>query len=45
MATIDQAAATVPQGPTLLGAPVEFYLFGLMLVGVAIFTSAPWRSA
>jgi Na+/H+ antiporter NhaD/arsenite permease-like protein len=23
--------------PTLLGAPVEFYLFGLMLVGVALF--------
>ena len=37
MATINQAAAMVPQGPTLLGAPVEFYLFGLMLVGVAIF--------
>lgn len=37
MATINQAAATAAQTPTLLGAPVEFYLFGLMLVGVAMF--------
>jgi len=26
-----------PTTPTLIGAPVEFYLFGLMLVGVALF--------
>lgn len=37
MATMDQAAATAAQAPTLLGAPLEFYLFGLMLVGVALF--------
>src|SRR5687767_1556061 len=31
-----QAAAPVAAGPALFGAPVEFYLFGLMLVGVGI---------
>ena len=28
---------TVQTAPTLLGAPVEYYLFGLMLLGVALF--------
>jgi Na+/H+ antiporter NhaD/arsenite permease-like protein len=31
------AAAPGVEAPTLLGAPVEFYLFGLTLLGVAIF--------
>ncbi len=31
------AAATPAAAPTLLGAPVEFFLFGLVLLGVAIF--------
>ena len=31
------AAAPGMDAPTLFGAPVEFYLFGLMLVGVAVF--------
>ncbi len=30
------AVTTVP-APTLLGAPIEFYIFGLMLAGVALF--------
>ncbi|HUE79855.1 MAG TPA: hypothetical protein VMN38_09525 [Sphingomicrobium sp.] len=30
------AAAVAPEGPTLIGIPVEFYLFGLMLLGVAV---------
>ena len=37
MATMDHSAASTAGAPALLGAPVEFYLFGLMLVGVALF--------
>ncbi len=29
--------ATYAEGPTLFGAPVDFVLFGLTLLGVAIF--------
>ena len=34
--SMSHAAAPVVAVPRLLGAPVEFYLFGLMLVGVAV---------
>jgi Na+/H+ antiporter NhaD/arsenite permease-like protein len=34
--SITHAAAPVMAPPQLLGAPAEFYLFGLMLVGVAV---------
>src|SRR5688500_14724517 len=30
------AAPPGPAGPVLFGAPVEFYLFGMMLVGVGV---------
>ena len=34
--TMSQAATPGMAAPRLLGAPVEFYLFGMMLVGVAV---------
>ena len=36
-ATLSAAAAAGGTAPTLLGAPVEFFLFGLVLLGVAAF--------
>ena len=35
--TLSAASAAVGPAPTLLGAPVEFFLFGLVLLGVAAF--------
>ena len=35
--SMSHASAPGVAGPEILGAPVEFYLFGLMLVGVALF--------